>query len=122
MFRRPATTPRLRKTDLISPGKAGQGAARANLRTALILMAIVTCLGTIGFVEIEGWDVWRAFYFTIVTVTTVGYGDEGLSDSGKKFTTLILLGGVTRLTLLGTGSSGASTVPRGRRGLKTTCD
>lgn len=65
------------------------------MRTALILMSIVTLLGTVGFVEIEGWDLWRAFYFTIVTVTTVGYGDEGLSDAGKKFATLILLGGVT---------------------------
>lgn len=65
------------------------------LGLALVLVAIVTLAGTIGFVEIEGWDLWRSFYFTLITITTVGYGDEGLSDEGKKFATLILIGGVT---------------------------
>ena len=89
------SSPRLRTQDLLSPGAAGDGGARANLRTALVLLAVVTLLGTVGFVEIEGWELWRAFYFTIITITTVGYGDEGLSDPGKRFATLVLLGGVT---------------------------
>jgi voltage-gated potassium channel len=95
MAPRPRPTPRLRSTDLIAPGQAGEGNARANLRTALVLLALVTLLGTLGFVEIEGWEPWRAFYFTIVTITTVGYGDEGLSDAGKRFAVVVLLGGVT---------------------------
>ncbi|MFT4542374.1 MAG: hypothetical protein ACI835_004842, partial [Planctomycetota bacterium] len=41
-----------------------------------------TLAGTGGFVEIEGWDVWRSFYFTLIT--TVGYSDEGLTHTGKK--------------------------------------
>jgi len=61
-----------------------------------VLLAVVTLLGTIGFVEIEGWELWRAFYFTIITITTVGYGDEGLSDPGKRFATLVLSGGSPR--------------------------
>ena len=64
------------------------------LATALILVAMVTVAGTFGFVEIEGWNVWRSFYFTLITITTVGYGDEGLSDEGKKFAILLLVGGV----------------------------
>lgn len=61
---------------------------------ALVLVAIVTLGGTMGFVEIEGWTLWKAFYFTMVTITTVGYGDEGLSEAGQKFATLLLIGGV----------------------------
>jgi voltage-gated potassium channel len=29
--------------------------------------------GTVGYVLIEGWTVWDAFYMTVITVTTVGY-------------------------------------------------
>lgn len=68
------------------------GAPRLSL--ALILMALVFITGTFGFVEIEKWDVWRALYFTLITITTVGYGDEGLSDSGKMFASVLLVGGV----------------------------
>jgi len=61
---------------------------------ALILVAVVTIGGTVGFIQIEKWDVWRAFYFTVVTITTVGYGDEGISDEGQKFATFLLIFGV----------------------------
>lgn len=64
------------------------------LATALVLLAMVTIAGTFGFVEIEGWGVWQSLYFTLITITTVGYGDEGLSDEGKKFAILLLVGGV----------------------------
>lgn len=62
---------------------------------AFLLVALVTLAGTIGFARIEGWHAWKAFYFTLTTITTVGYGDEGLSDLGKKFATFLLIGGVT---------------------------
>ncbi|MFT4540425.1 MAG: voltage-gated potassium channel [Planctomycetota bacterium] len=77
------------------PMMGGMARADDKLTPALILVALVTIAGTIGFVQIEGWSLWRAFYFTIVTITTVGYGDEGMSDLGKKFTTILLIGGVT---------------------------
>jgi len=57
-------------------------------------MALVFLSGTFGFVEIEKWEVWRALYFTLITITTVGYGDEGLSDTGKMFASVLLVGGV----------------------------
>jgi len=41
--------------------------------------------------SIEQWSFEKALYFTLITITTVGYSDEGLSPSGKAFT-LILLG------------------------------
>jgi voltage-gated potassium channel len=51
--------------------------------------------GTVGYVLIEGWAVWDAFYMTVITVTTVGYKEvHDLSRAGQAFTVLLLLGGV----------------------------
>ena len=51
--------------------------------------------GTIGYVLIEGWTVWDAFYMTVITVSTVGYREvHDLSFAGQAFTVLLLLGGV----------------------------
>ncbi|MDF1838007.1 MAG: potassium channel protein [Planctomycetota bacterium] len=62
---------------------------------AFLLVVLVTLAGTIGFSKTEGWHLWKAFYFTLTTITTVGYGDEGLSDPGKRFATFLLIGGVS---------------------------
>ncbi len=62
--------------------------------SALLMLLIVVAIGTVGFVAVEGWDVWRALYFTLITITTVGYGDEGISDEGKLFAALLLVGGI----------------------------
>ena len=73
-----------------APG--AEGAPR--LSFALILMATVIVAGTFGFVVVEGWSLWRSFYFTLITITTVGYGDEGLSDQGQMVAAALLIGGV----------------------------
>lgn len=43
----------------------------------MILIGIVPIIGTIGFLFLEPTvhTVWEAFYFTIITIFTVGYGD-----------------------------------------------
>lgn len=59
------------------------------------LMAVVVAGGTWGFWLIETeWGVWKSLYFTLITVTTVGYGDQGLSESGEKFAAVMLLSGI----------------------------
>ena len=51
--------------------------------------------GTAGYVVIEGWGAWDAFYMTIITVTTVGYEEvHKLSRPGQVFTVVLLLSGV----------------------------
>ena len=50
-------------------------AFRFRLRVFLGLMILVTLLGTFGFVFLEGLPLVDALYFSVVTVTTVGYGD-----------------------------------------------
>lgn len=65
---------------------------------AVFALTVVVAIGTVGFVLIEGWGAWQALYFTLITITTVGYGDEGISETGKRFTTVLLLGGIATAT------------------------
>ena len=52
---------------------------------AVILIAV--SLGTLGYRLIEGWSFVDAFYMTIITMTTVGYGEVWpLSETGRMFT------------------------------------
>ncbi|WP_218932423.1 potassium channel family protein [Adhaeretor mobilis] len=70
----------------------------AVLRCVLILLGIVT-FGTWGFWVTEtDWTLWRSLYFTLITITTVGYGDQGLSETGQKFAAIMLLGGIGGFT------------------------
>jgi voltage-gated potassium channel len=63
--------------------------------TAIALLISVIVGGTVGYVLIEGWPVWDAFYMTVITVTTVGYKEvHDLSWAGQAFTVVLLLGGV----------------------------
>ena len=61
----------------------------------LALLTSVIAAGTIGYVTIEGWSAWDAFYMTVTTVATVGYGEvHPLSRAGQAFTLVLVLGGV----------------------------
>ena len=62
---------------------------------AALLLGSAIVGGTIGYIVIEGWSAWDAFYMTVITVTTVGYKEvHDLSRAGEVFTVLLLLGGV----------------------------
>ncbi len=62
---------------------------------AVALLVFIIAGGTVGYVAIEGWGAWDAFYMTIVTVTTVGYQEvHPLSRTGQAFTVVLLLSGV----------------------------
>jgi voltage-gated potassium channel len=62
---------------------------------AVALLVTVIAGGTLGYVWIEGWSVWDAFYMTVITVTTVGYKEvHNLSRAGQAFTVVLVLGGV----------------------------
>ena len=65
--------------------------------TIFILLAVTLVLGTgtAGYVFIEGWNFLDALYMTIITVTTVGYGEtNALSPTGRVFTIFIIFIGV----------------------------
>jgi voltage-gated potassium channel len=67
----------------------------AGWRLSVVLLIVVVCGGTAGFVVIEGWHVFDAFYMTITTVTTVGYGEiHPLSRAGRIFNSGVIILGV----------------------------
>ena len=62
---------------------------------AVALLLLIIAGGTVGYMLIEGWGAWDAFYMTVITVTTVGYEEvHQLSRAGQVFTVVLLLGGV----------------------------
>jgi voltage-gated potassium channel len=71
-------------------------------RLALIVLAVVFTLafGTIGFVAIDHYPVFDAFYMTLITVTTVGYSEvHELSHAGRVFNSFLIFFGVILLFL-----------------------
>jgi len=59
------------------------------------MLVAVLAGGTAGYVVIEGWNVWDAFYMTVTTVATVGYREvHPLSLPGQVFTIVLIFCGV----------------------------
>lgn len=49
-------------------------------------------IGTLGFIVIEGYSVVDGLYMTIITISTVGYGEvEPLSSSGRLFVSVLVV-------------------------------
>ena len=64
------------------------------------------CVGTVGFVVIEGYPVFDAFYMTLITITTVGYEEiHPLSHGGRIFNSFVIFFGVAVIFI----ASGAMT-------------
>ena len=69
---------------------------KPRLPPTLALLTLVLAAGTGGYVLIEGWDVWDAFYMTVTTVATVGFLEvHPLSRSGQAFTLVLIIVGVS---------------------------
>jgi voltage-gated potassium channel len=45
------------------------------LSAIALFLALVFLVGTVGFHFIEGWPLFDCFYMTLITLTTVGYGE-----------------------------------------------
>lgn len=58
----------------------------------ILLLNSLLIIGTIGYVLIDGYSWFNAFYMTVITVATVGYGEiEPLSVSGRIFTAFLII-------------------------------
>jgi voltage-gated potassium channel len=64
----------------------------------LLLPLVPIVGGTVGFRLIEGWRWSDAIFMTVITISTVGYGDGGMSDVGKMFASFLILTGVGTFT------------------------
>ena len=58
----------------------------------LLIMIGLWVIGTIGYVLIDNYTWFDAFYMTVITVATVGYGEVApLSHGGKLFTAFLII-------------------------------
>lgn len=75
---------------------------QSNLIVIYLLVALLT-FGVGGYMLIEGWSLLEALYMTVITVTTIGYGEiHPLSPAGRLFTIILIMGGVITATFAAT--------------------
>jgi voltage-gated potassium channel len=75
------------------------------LAQIVALLAGVMLFGTVGYASIEGWTLFDAFYMTVITVGSVGFGEvHPLSTAGRAFTIVLIVVG------LGAAAYGFSTI------------
>ena len=65
------------------------------LQVAIAAIAGLLCVGTIGFRVIVGGGWFESFYFTLITITSIGYSEiEGMNQQGRYFAAVIIILGV----------------------------
>jgi hypothetical protein len=68
---------------------------KIQVSAAISALIGMIALGTVAFKLLEEWTWIQSFYFSVVTLTTVGYGDlNPTTDGSRLFTALYILSGV----------------------------
>ena len=71
------------------------------------ILFLLVFIGTVGYVVIDHYNLFDAFYMTIITIATVGYGEVApLSPQGKMFTVFLII------TSFGTFAYAVSSITR----------
>ncbi len=60
-------------------------------RAILLWITVLLLVGTIFYTRVEGWSALDSFYFTVVTLATVGYGDFAPTTPESKIFTVVYL-------------------------------
>ena len=77
-----------------------RGAGARRVRTMLGIVVLLVCLGTIGYAWIENWSIDDGFFMTVITLSTVGYGEtQPLTDVGRLFTSVLIFSCLVVMTL-----------------------
>jgi len=76
------------------------------------LVVLVFVFGTVGYMKFEGWDALDAFYMTVITLATIGYGEvHPLTTAGRVFTIVLIFAGLGIFTVM-VGSVSQAVVDR----------
>jgi voltage-gated potassium channel len=72
------------------------------MRRRLVILAcspaVLLLVGTLGYLLIEGWPLFDSLYMTVITLTTIGFGEvRPLGLGGRAFTMALALGGIFTL-------------------------
>ena len=58
-------------------------------------LLIILLVGSAGYMVLEGWSFFEGLYMTVISLTTVGFGEvRPLSFSGRVFTILLIFSGI----------------------------
>ena len=61
----------------------------------VVWLVAIFLIGSFGYVILEGWSFFEGFYMTVITLTTVGYGEvRPLTQTGRTFTIMLIFLGV----------------------------
>lgn len=77
--------------------------AKTKVIAAIVTIVILIAIGTIVYHEMEQWSYIESFYFSVISLTTIGYGEiYPTTDASRLFTAIYVLVGVAAvLTALG---------------------
>jgi voltage-gated potassium channel len=74
----------------------------SKLAMAVSLCFVILLSGTTGYMLIDNYPFLDAFYMSVITISTVGYGEVNpLSEQGRIFTTFLILTGFATLGFAG---------------------
>ncbi len=83
------------RSEHLKRGRTHSMSPQQRLRLAILLVLLFLGTGTLGYMILDGYPPLDAFFMTVITLSTVGYGEiHPLSGAGRLFTVLLILWGV----------------------------